>query len=477
MHRRLTHKSRGYSISPGAGAKVWVQFGIDTNSALKTWTQPSQQDGGAVSIFVAGMKANSTYHMQSVVQFPDGAQFLGPDQIFDTGATQWVCCADPPTFAAVTTPGMEPQSGVELLDMLGNNNINTVVTDLDGNIIWNYALGPTVFPNPIKLLPNGHFLINYNTNTSVDGTGSTLQEVDLAGTLIWQMTADDLNAALAAATCQGCNITVVGTHHDFVELPNGHLILLAGLVQNISGVAVQGDVVIDLDQNRKPAWIWNAFDHLDTNRRPFGFPDWTHSNAILYSADDGDLIVSMRHQSWLVKINYSNGSGDGSVLWKLGYQGDFALVGSSDTSDWFFNEHGISFASTNNAGQFSLAIFDNGNARVFPPSFACGAPGQPTCAWSTAQILQIDEVAKTATFAFHTLAPWYSVFGGNSELLANGNVEYCEAWKQELRGQFLGAIFEVTQENVPQTAWTMVVTGQNLYRGQRIPSLYPGVQW
>ena len=35
------------------------------------------------------------------------------------------------------------------------------------------------------------------------------------------------------------------------------------------------------------------------------FPDWTHSNAIIYSSDDGNFIVSIRHQSWLVKVNYA----------------------------------------------------------------------------------------------------------------------------------------------------------------------------
>ena len=88
-------------------------------------------------------------------------------------------------------------------------------------------------PNPIKLLPNGHFLINFSG--AATDWNSVLQEVDLTGKLIWQMTATDLNNALAAATCAGCNITVIGTHHDFVMLPNGHLIVLAATQQVISG--------------------------------------------------------------------------------------------------------------------------------------------------------------------------------------------------------------------------------------------------
>ena len=38
-------------------------------------------------------------------------------------------------------------------------------------------------------------------------------------------------------------------------------------------------------------------------------------------------------------------------------------------------------------------------------------------------------------------------------------------------------IMEVTQSSNPQVVWQMVVTGENAYRGSRIPSLYPGVTW
>ena len=89
-------------------------------------------------------------------------------------------------------------------------------------------------------------------------------------------------------------------------------------------------------------------------------------------------------------------------------------------------------------------------------------------------VWQIDESAKTATLTFHQIVPTalYSNFGGNAEQLANSNVEY------DLCGVGTGSyVYEVTQESSPQTVWTMHVTGTNLYRAFRIPSLYPEVQW
>jgi hypothetical protein len=457
-----------YAISPAAAGKVSVEFGPDTNYGRTTWTQPVPSGGGQVSLFVAGMKGNTLYHMRGVVQFADGTQYVDPDMTFTTGKVPEL-----PVLSASTTPGMTPQSGVELLDMIETTGGKSpaAVADLNGDILWSYTTNTGLAPNPIKLLPNGHFLIN--SGAQPDGTNSLLQEVDLSGSLIWQMSATDLNNALAAATCAGCNITVVGTHHDFVMLPNGHLIVIASInnTQVVPGTTVTGDVIIDLDQNHKPVWIWNAFNYLDVNRRPMGFPDWLHTNAVLYSPDDGNLIISVRHQHWLIKIDYANGTGTGVVLWKLGYQGDFALIGGTDPTDWFYAQHGPSFTSTNTTGKFSLILFDNGDFRVFPPGATCTGTA---CQYSTVPLLDIDETAKTATLKWNLTAPFYSFFGGNAEVLKNGNVEYCET-VGDAAGD--GIIYEVTQQSIPQIVWQMQAPRQFYYRGQRIPSLYPGVQW
>ncbi len=60
-------------------------------------------------------------------------------------------------------------------------------------------------------------------------------------------------------------------------------------------------------------------------------------------------------------------------------------------------------------------------------------------------------------------------------MLENGNVEYDECGITTPANN--GAIYEVTQTSPPETVWQMQVGGQYPYRGMRIPSLYPGVQW
>jgi len=472
-----------YAITVPDGLSVFIEFSEDTSYNLKTWAVAAPSGGGSVPTLVAGMKGNTPYHMRAVFQQTGTTTnvFTDGDHTFTTSA---YLATKLPAITVTTTPGQTPQPGVELLDLVPSGvKFTALVTDLAGNVIWAYDPGSSIvagtIPQPIKLLPNGHFLIVFS-GVNPDGANSVTQEVDLAGNIIWQMTSAQLNTALAAATCAGCNIPVVGTHHDFVVLPNGHIVFMGTTQQTVSvsgtDTLVTGDVLIDLDENHNPVWLWSAFDHLDVNRHPMAFPDWTHANSVNYSPDDKSLLMSIRHQSWVVKINYNDGAGDGSIIWKLGFEGDFALQAGTtnavDPVDWFWAQHDANIISTNTSGMIDVLLFDNGNQRVLhaSPLTLC-TPATTPCE-SRVPILHLDETAKTADITWiDKLAPDFSFFGGSSRLLANGNIEFDECGLQP------AAITEVTQVMPPQVVWQMKIDSQFAYRGFRIPSLYPGVQW
>ena len=179
----------------------------------------------------------------------------------------------------------------------------------------------------------------FSITTSINAPQvSLIREVDLAGNTIREMPINTLGAKMQAA---GFDFVPQSYTHDFVPLANGHLVVLANFAKNFTNLpgypgssAVVGDGIVDLDENWNPVWAWNSFDYLDVNRHLNGLPDWTHSNALLYSPVDGNLLLSMRHQSWVLKIDYNNGAGAGDVIWRLGYQGDFALTqGGVPTDD------------------------------------------------------------------------------------------------------------------------------------------------
>lgn len=474
-----------YTIVPPRGALVTIQFGTDTKYGMQTWTRSADVAGDAVNIEVAGMLAHTTYHMRARMDLPNGTVMYDADHTFTTGRYPG---SHLPGVSVTTTAGMTPQPGIEMVDIV-SENVPIVATDLAGNVIWWYQFQGTSVDTiqPIKLLPNGDFIVVITPGSEAlitppappAGTIDVVREIDLAGNMMREISIDTLNSELAAA---GINLTLGAFHHDVAPLPNGHWIVIANTVKlfrdlpGYPGVTnVLGDVLVDLDTNLKPVWVWNEFDYLDVNRHPFAFPDWTHTNAVVYSPDDGNLLVSIRDQNLIVKVDYRDGAGSGDILWRLGYQGDFKLQGGNDPTDWFYAQHAPAFLSPNTTGNFSMGLFDNGDDREYPPGLSCQPTAASTCPYSTATILDIDEAAKTATLAFHYVTPQYSGFGGNVELLQNGNVEFDQNDGGGLQDPDAD-VYEVTPGSSIQTVWHMHV-GQYAYRAFRMPSLYPGVQW
>ena len=90
-----------YTITPPAAANVTIQFGPTTSYGKSTWTQGSPTGGGPVGTYVAGMLANTAYHMQATVQFPGGVTFTDADHTFTTGTPP---AGTLPSLTATTTP-------------------------------------------------------------------------------------------------------------------------------------------------------------------------------------------------------------------------------------------------------------------------------------------------------------------------------------------------------------------------------------
>jgi Arylsulfotransferase (ASST) len=219
--------------------------------------------------------------------------------------------------------------------------------------------------------------------------------------------------------------------HDVERLPSGQTAVI-GLVErtvNINGTPTNyiGAMILVLDKNLQVAWTWNAFDHLDVNRGPVlgeivqpGSPgptaavprlpavDWLHLNAVSWSPADGNLVLSIRHQDWVIKIDYSNGAGDGHVIWRLGQGGDFT-VNSTAPNPWFSHQHNAHYIDDH-----TLILFDNGNTRRASDSNA----------HSRGQVWTLDEQTMTATLVVNVDLGSYSGALGAAERLSNGDYSF-----------------------------------------------------
>jgi arylsulfate sulfotransferase len=478
-----------YSIRTGCPGQMMVEFGPTTSYGRSTAWYPVTTSGLA-SAEVAGMTASTTYHMRAQVQCTtgNGITKASPDTTFTTGPLPlssslvfptMVVSRPNPSLSATENPG------IEYIDVT-TGNTPAFFTDRDGNVIWYYDTGPNNFAYPFKLLPNGHMLLTITNAVTI----SLLREIDLAGNTIRELSIQDLEHTMANA--ESFDFVPGALHHDFALLPNGHVVVIVACYKSFTNLpgypgtmTVQGDALVDLDQNWKPVWSWNSFDHLDVNRAMDSLPDWTHSNALLYSPNDGNLILSMRNQSWILKIDYENGSGSGNILWHLGYQGDFALtnqgVPSDDPSLWFGNQH-FPIILSQNGSETTLGIFDNGDQRVLNTdgeicSFANN--GFPIC-YSRPVVFQVDESSMVANIVWADPLQAFGVWGGAFNQFSNGNVEF------ELNDPLFPAgvnwasqVQEVTGTSTPQVLWQMnfLTEPGNAYRAYRFPSLYNGVTW
>jgi arylsulfate sulfotransferase len=478
-----------YSINLPAPGKVSVEFGKTIDYGLNTWQVPTPSaKGGQVQIFVAGMMGKTLYHMRARVALDNGATYTDGDHTCTTGTP-------PPTSPVqVTTSGIGlPQPGIEMWNTSVPSTVaQAFATDLNGNVIWTYIYqGATIDSiQGIQMLPNGHLLmvISYLSSLTVNGTFNLVndvREIDLAGNTIRDISMDSLNQKMAASNLKdgdGNSYKFRSFHHSVVVLPNGHWVLLAAYTRdyaNLPGLAgttaVIGDALIDVDENSNPDWVWNTFDHLDLNRRPMNFPDWTHSNDMVYSSDDHNLLLSIRHQNWIIKIEFLDGKGSGKVMWRLGQGGDFKLVGGTDPTDWFYAQHGLSYFTPNTTGVFRLGLLDNGNDRILPAGQVFCKPFTATTAscYSTLPVLEVNEGKMTATLVTHYTPPpsFFTFFGGNAEQLQNGNihVDFC--------APATGAIVQELNPQGSQVVWQGTTPNADQFHANRLPSLYPGVQW
>jgi hypothetical protein len=156
-------------------------------------------------------------------------------------------------------------------------------------------------------IPNDSYLGKQSLN------GGAALEADWNGNVLW-------------------DIRQPGHHHDGRRLNNGNVLLLCaqelpesvanevrgGLAGTEADGRVWADHLVELATAGEPVWTWRSWEHLDPASRPITLCSderafWTHGNAI-WELDDGNLLLSMRNLSTIVRINRQTDEID----WELG---------------------------------------------------------------------------------------------------------------------------------------------------------------
>src|SRR4051812_36980020 len=347
-----------YSAPPCEHGAVRVWFRPANSTPDVRWTStntlPCERDVSR-NFVVAGMLANTTYEMFHGVGNMKHAS-TAPLR-FTTGAPPASLSIPPFTVRQAPDPDAGVRRGLvyhNLASRPAANAVNLLATDLSGRVVWYYdplASGLIGIGLPGSApLPNGTVLLGGRDTHRALGL-DVLREIDLAGNPLRETNIDAVNAQLRA---RGQEI-IFGFHHEFTRLPNGNIATLGWTQRtvDVGGTPTRyaGDMLVVLDDNLQVVWTWDAFDHLDVARvaspplictgAPCPLPgavDWVHENAISWSPSDGNLLISVRLQDWVIKIDYANGRGDGHIIWRLGQGGDFAL-NAPDPDAWFSHQH------------------------------------------------------------------------------------------------------------------------------------------
>jgi len=452
--------------APGCkeGGQMLVQFQSPEGGMTRTPSQPCHSRT-SMNFYLAGMRAQTTYQVRHTIATGSNTA-QGPILTLTTGSIS----ITPPSYNVYMPPSNSSTGGVLLQCGL---EVPTLATDLAGNVVWYYT-GQITFAT--RALAGGYFLGLYE-NSTADPSKEYFVKFDLAGTILAETNAARVNQQLAALGRH----PIDAFHHEARELPSGAYLVLADterILTNVQGagpVDVIGDEILVLGPNLEVLWAWDAFDHLDSSRMavlgetcpsgagcaPYHLAatanDWLHGNS-LQLTPDGQILYSSRHQDWLFKINYNNGFGDGSVIWRLGLGGDFTIV-SSDPYPWFSHQHDAGIEAT--ATGYNVSVFDDGNTRVA----ANGAEN------SRGQVLALDERNHIATLALNADCGAYAYALGAAQPLPNGNFNFDAGWvaKDALGGSNTSRSLEVDPAGI--VVYGIAISTPE-YRTFRMPDLY-----
>lgn len=398
-----------YTLEIPEGLQASVRYTCETcppEVIARTFETPLKDGVGGVEmgVLLPGLRANTTYTVQHTLYEGNLVIERGPELSHTSGALGVA-------IPAVEIPAEPVNPGINAL---------LTVTPIAGDL--HYMLDVT--GEPVWYMPAGGLL----TRPTGDGWAvlrdtapGSVDIVDFTGQSIRRTTPAALNLQLEELGVHP--ITTV--HHEIRPLPGGLYAVLTMIEKEVidqqgpGPVLIIGDGVLVLDEEMRVIWAWDAFDHMDASRAALLgdtwpgasgdlLPDWLHSNSIDYDPKDGNLILSVRHQDWVVKIAYEDGDGDGHVVWRLGNEGDFTIV-ADDPQPWFSYQHDANILEDGR-----LAIYDNGNVRTDQ-----GASGN-----SRGQVFILDEISMIALLDVNIDMGVYSGFLGSAGLTADGSFHF-----------------------------------------------------
>lgn len=420
-----------------------------------------------------GLRAGRDYTLTIKASDKDGNYSLSEPQSFSTAPLS----DDFPPISVTRSMPELMQPGVTLFSTYrwapetDHEWSMLIAVDEAGEVVWYHK--PTLITLPLRHLNNGKLLYNY--------ANLVIRQIDMMG--------EELASFNAIA--QGLD----SYHHDVVDLPDGHFLTLSTELKEVDGYPKEGggtetyqvvsDLIVELDGDGQLIRSTPLFGLLDPLHMGVGFhdpfwainylttenvKDWSHSNSLIYQAEDDSFIVSVRHFNRLLKFDRASGD----LIWEMGPGGDFSML---DDGRWHYHQHAPKRLENGH-----LLLYDNGNTRDGLE------PGELPHTRVVEYAVDESNMSVEQVWEYRGEQPYFAQFVGDVNRLANGNtlivdgglLEDPSVSVYELDNRKWSRIVEVSAEKPNEVVFEMIIRdkpdspiGYCIFRGMRLPSLYP----
>lgn len=484
---------------------------IEVNDGQRRWTyRPSANPATEHHLVVLGLKPDRRHEFRVRVESQDRQSSEVSEPV--VLVTPPLPDDFPPLRTVVSQPDkMEPGVTIFAANLWRENTRirdygYIIAVDAAGDVVWYNRTDQRVVD--LRLLSNGHLLYNESRNHG-------LFEVDLLGNPVRQWWAagleeppDDRFIPVEADTI----------HHEILELPSGNFLALSTELRPLvafpvsedapygvmAEAAVVGDVVIEFRRDGTIVDRLPLLDLLDPHRIGYGSlspfwsshyqglgpedpcRDWSHANALCYDADSDAVIVSVRNQDCLVKVDRASGQ----IIWILGDPAGWRppwrehLLRPHGPLEWPYHQHAPELTPSG-----TILMYDNGNHRAIPPEPKRMAVEN----YSRAVEFDVDEDAMSVKQVWEYSGSegetFYSPFYGETDWMPQtGNVLITDGGRVETSdGEPADAvpsdhqwarIVEITHDSPAEKLFEVVLdsglgsdTGWSIYRSERLPEL------
>ena len=383
---------------------------------------------------------------------------------------------------------------------------NTYLIDNCGRLVhqWESDYKPAA---SVILLENGHLLrtasmgIPSNPTFAFGGGGEKIQEIDWDGNIVWEFEYSNTEHRM---------------HHDFVQMPNGNILIPAWELKTkeqaiqagrdttlIPDGVLWAEYVIELEPaSGDIVWEWHLWDHLiqdyddtkdnygviadhpellDINRTggptANGAKNWLHINSIDYNPMMDQILLNSFFISELFIIDHStsteqaathaggNSTKGGDLLYRWGNPQNYDHGTAVDRT--IYGSHKAHWIAQGLQDEGKIMFFNNGNGRPGGSHSSIDIIAPPVDDYSSGQYIYTPGQAYAPTSAewVYEADPadsFYSNFLSGGQRLPNGNTLICSG----ARGRF----FEINEDK--ETVWEYVnpvVAAGIITQGDTIP--------